>query len=512
MGYAPLWADEPIRAIIALHMEQTGEYIVPTINGDVYLNKPPLYNWIVLGAFKLFGSHEEWVVRFPAVISILLFGLYIYRVTLKELKDRNLALISSLGMITTGNLLFWSSYLGHIDVTYSLVVYASFIVIYRGIRDNRWLEMFLVSYLLCFIGFMMKGLPSLVFQAFTIAAYAIYSRKWKKLFSIQHIAGILVFVNLLVIYLFLYSEKASVTELITRLWSESSQRTVTDQSVWKSISHLFMFPVKFIVDMAPWSLLLLLLVKKSIRKLAFYHPFTRFLALTFAVNIVVYWLAPDYRARYVFMLMPIPIIMSLYGLILKDEGIKEKIDKYLLIVSQYLIVGIILFSVYFTLSKEDFGTALLISLAAIWLLTLRIYPQMSFKGWKFFIVNLLLIRVLFSFVVIPDRFDEYNEYVIEKHEGQRIGMITEGQPLAMYHSNVNLTMSWYIENVRNEELKTKRDGDHFSFDEFYLVPAEVLKDSTNYTTYFSFTRRYLHKPFKLVKFHRYFPEMPKAEQ
>lgn len=507
INYMPLSADEPIRAIIAFNMDHSGEYIVPYLNGELYLNKPPLYNWVLLCFFKIFGSYEEWVVRMPAVLSILVFGIYLYRVIARESGNFQLAFIGSMAFLTSGNLLFYSSYLGHIDVTYSLVTFAGFVTVYRGVKKEQWLKMFMISYTLCWVGFMMKGLPSLLFLALSIGPWLIIRKQWKKLFSIEHFTGLATFITLLSVYLVLYAQKAPLGPFIEQLWSESSQRTVAEKSFLESISHLFVFPVKLALDMAPYGLLLLLLLYRPYRKALFLSEWNRFAGVILAFNIVIYWLSPDYRARYVFMLMPLALVVLLTPFVTTD--LFRKWTKIAGSVTGFTLWLIVIYCLYLSFADAHLGAMLVVGLSVIWILTRKFYPSHPFIFWKELIALLFIARIAYTYTVIPERVSK-SDYLTEKHQGEYIARITQGEKLAMYHSNVNLTMNWYISTARNEPLNTKLDNDSFYFDEFYLVPANVLTDTSNYKTYFTFVRRYLRQPFELVKFHKYFPPMPKA--
>src|SRR5215510_6285242 len=55
----------------AVQMLQNGNYIVPYVGTEPYLRKPPLINWIVAGAFKLFGVRNEWTARLPSALFLL---------------------------------------------------------------------------------------------------------------------------------------------------------------------------------------------------------------------------------------------------------------------------------------------------------------------------------------------------------------------------------------------------------------------------------------------------------
>ena len=63
-----LRAEEPRRAVVAMEMYYSGDWIVPKIHGWNYYNKPPLFNWVVALHYTLFGTTTEWVVRLPSCL------------------------------------------------------------------------------------------------------------------------------------------------------------------------------------------------------------------------------------------------------------------------------------------------------------------------------------------------------------------------------------------------------------------------------------------------------------
>jgi len=51
-----LWVpDEPRVADIGRAMFQSGDYIVPTLRGKPFVEKPPLGWWVMSGLYRLFG-------------------------------------------------------------------------------------------------------------------------------------------------------------------------------------------------------------------------------------------------------------------------------------------------------------------------------------------------------------------------------------------------------------------------------------------------------------------------
>ena len=59
LGTAPLWdEDEPKNAACTMTMLDSGDWIVPTYNGTLRVEKPPLVNWIQIAGVSLFGRNE----------------------------------------------------------------------------------------------------------------------------------------------------------------------------------------------------------------------------------------------------------------------------------------------------------------------------------------------------------------------------------------------------------------------------------------------------------------------
>ena len=62
--------DETRYITVAWEMWQSGDYWVPTLNGELYSHKPPLYFWFMNLGWAIFGVSETW-----ARLVAPLFGL-----------------------------------------------------------------------------------------------------------------------------------------------------------------------------------------------------------------------------------------------------------------------------------------------------------------------------------------------------------------------------------------------------------------------------------------------------
>jgi 4-amino-4-deoxy-L-arabinose transferase-like glycosyltransferase len=85
LGAVPLVGpDEPRYARVAVEMHRAGAWVRPTLGGQPWLEKPPLYYWLAGASFGVFGETEA-AARVPSVLASLvlvgataLFGARLY--------------------------------------------------------------------------------------------------------------------------------------------------------------------------------------------------------------------------------------------------------------------------------------------------------------------------------------------------------------------------------------------------------------------------------------------------
>ncbi|MBS0396701.1 MAG: glycosyltransferase family 39 protein, partial [Proteobacteria bacterium] len=78
LGLRPLFnPDEGRYAEIPAEMLATGDWVVPHLDGLVYLEKPPLQYWATALAFAAFG-HHEWAARLVAAATAALTLWFVY--------------------------------------------------------------------------------------------------------------------------------------------------------------------------------------------------------------------------------------------------------------------------------------------------------------------------------------------------------------------------------------------------------------------------------------------------
>ncbi len=325
--------DEATRALVALEMMISENYVTPTINGEYYYNKPPLFNWILIAFYIVFGI-DEFVLRLPTAISMVGFGFTIYYFVKQELGSRA-GVIAAFMFVSAGRLLFWESLLGYIDTTFSWVVYSGMMFIHHFMKQKKYLNLFVVSYFFMAIGFMLKGIPAIVFQGITLLVAFTVDGSFRKLFTWKHLVGGLFFLIPVGSYYLVYHQYNSLENVFNTLWHESAQRTVVDQGWVLTFQHLYRFPVEMLYHFLPWTLMLVFTFKKGFWKAVRNNSFIRFNLLVVLFNIIPYWSSPDVYPKYIMMLVPMVYTVLVFFYL---ESFKKK-ERLILVFDIVLIVA-----------------------------------------------------------------------------------------------------------------------------------------------------------------------------
>lgn len=310
LGLVPLYLEEPRRAAVALEMILRENWIVPTLNGEPYYLKPPLFNWIIALLYKLTGNYGELLARVPAVISFLALGLVIFLAG-KRYVSPGFGAISAMLFLTAAGNLFFNALLAEIDMFYSLVTFTSLLALFHFHQRRRYLALFLSVYFLGAVGFLTKGMPSLLYTGLSLLAYFIARKDFRALFSWKHLAGLFVFFLAVGGYFFAYHQNGDALQYLQNLFFESGKR-VSGETFLEYLRHMALYPLDTLMNLLPASLLVIFLFRRRLPALIRQNPLMMFSLLMLAVHFPVYWLPPGGRQRYIIMLYPFIIYILTY--------------------------------------------------------------------------------------------------------------------------------------------------------------------------------------------------------
>ncbi len=495
-GLMPISGDEGTRALVSLEMEYSGNIITPTINGEFYFNKPPLYNWILLGFYKISNSHSEFIVRLPALLSLLLFGLTIFLLFYKKYGSRA-AFLSAMVFITCGRILFYDSLNGYIDMTFSWLIFLDFIFIYRFFKREQYLALFTVSYLICTLAFLMKGIPALLFQGITILVIFISGGKFKKLFSLGHLAGILIFILITGSYYFIVFQQNPTANYISTLIDESAKRTFLEYGFLRTFYHLFTFPFEQLYHLFPWSLLLIVIFSGKIRKKIRQDQFLKYLGLVFIFNIPVYWISVESYPRYIFSLYPIILAICTIAFMNYREEIRRftRFTEILIGISLALLIPLLLvFPWFYEFKTISHPMTIAMAGSVIILVMVFAYYFLSSYRLEITIVTLLLFRIGFNLIALPERYAE-SRSVTQKAQAETVGKLTRGSELFLADfAPCSHETCFYISRQKGEILR--RDFNPPKSGYYYIIDG-TNKVKDNEDNIYNFETRWRNSALRL---------------
>ena len=124
--------DEAWYADVVRNMLRSGDYITMRWNGEIFLDKPPLYMWIVALFAKIFGGLNEFIMRFPSAFSALLISILVLIYSLSKFGIA--AGIIGFGSLVLNNIFVWRARSGNLDLfqtLWILLIYFALISKYK---------------------------------------------------------------------------------------------------------------------------------------------------------------------------------------------------------------------------------------------------------------------------------------------------------------------------------------------------------------------------------------------
>ncbi|GAB4050274.1 ArnT family glycosyltransferase [Spirosoma litoris] len=477
LGYIPLdMGDESRRALVSLEMILSGDYITPTINGERYFNKPPLYNWLIIGSYKLFGNYSSFALRFPMIISLLLFGLTIAGF-IRRYTTPAIAFATALMTLTTGRVLLYDSMLGLIEITFSWVLYSSMMLVYHFDQKRSYWLLYLTTYALTAIGFLLKGLPPVAFQAFTLLGWFIYTRNLSKLIHPAHFVGIGLFLLIIGSYYSAYLSRNSIpfSDIAWVLFNESAKRTGLKFGLTETLLHFLTFPAEVIYHFLPYLLLIVLLFRRNLIALLKNNSFVAFNALTFSTTVMIYWSSPQVYGRYLIGLIPLLLTVLAY-LYYEHSSPKDRprwyVEQSWFIATVVVAVGswtAVFYPATRILPGVIWKTAIVSGLLSVLAWQLR-RPLANRLGLM--LAVMIVVRLGFNWLVLPGRVAKRQFY---QDTSEQAAQLTIGHPLYGYGTTVGAdnptdANSFHIAAFRGDILRktTKK-----------IPGAYFIADSTN---------------------------------
>lgn len=190
LGISSLWdIDEGNNAEAAYEMMESGNWIVPTYNYNLRVDKPALLYWLQIASYTTFGV-TEFAARFPSALGGLfsLFATYALGTIMFGAGTGFFAGLILLAMPAWAG----SAHFANPDSLLNACVAWSFFVFFKGYQNNNstWL---LWGGIITGIGMLAKGPIALALPLLIIFLFLLWEKQTKRLLSIHLLGALFLF-------------------------------------------------------------------------------------------------------------------------------------------------------------------------------------------------------------------------------------------------------------------------------------------------------------------------------
>ena len=301
LGGRDYWAPvEPRYAEIARVMFSKGEWIVPTVNGDLYTDKPILYFWLVLIASILLGGVNEWTVRLPSAMAGLGFVLTTYACGRTFFSARTGFIAAA--VLATSYRVIWEARWAHTDMVFVFFFTMSMYLVARALFHKGAPNEILLAYAFMGLATLTKGLIGIVLPALILLAYVAVRREWRLLVEAKLPLGIVVFLAVAGPWFWLVSSATDGKWLVDFIYIHHLQRYIAGAGHKQPFYYYF---TTLPADFLPWTIFLIpALFAYRLNRKIWDHPTSFFLMLWFVVIFVFFSFSSTKRDLYLLPLFP----------------------------------------------------------------------------------------------------------------------------------------------------------------------------------------------------------------
>ena len=179
LGGPSLWdIDEGNNAECAQEMYESGNWIVPTFNYKLRLDKPALLYWLQASAYHVFGTNE-FSARLPSALASLLALLIAYELG-RCLFNRSAALLA--GLVLASSVAFCAAaHFANPDALLNLCTLLTFWCLWNHYTRGGW--WLLGAGAACGLGMLAKGPVALVLPMTTALLFFLRRRELRRLWD-----------------------------------------------------------------------------------------------------------------------------------------------------------------------------------------------------------------------------------------------------------------------------------------------------------------------------------------
>lgn len=266
-SYPLIDVDETRYAVMSRDMLNSFNWNDLMLNYQPFLEKPPLYFWIVSASIKFFGQFTPFAVRFPIALlsSLLVFFTYFFG---KKVISRKFGMLSALTLLTSVFFLVLS-HVAIIDMVLTVfitsAIYCGFLTHFCQEKNKKYLWWYF--YLFVGLGFLAKGILAFVIPLAIIFIYNFITKTVKDIFKpINLLPGLVVFLLVATPWHLIMYKQYGFEFIKQYFLIHHFGRFMGSEYIGRERPLLYFVPV-FLVGFLPWTFIFFAFIYDGCKKL-----------------------------------------------------------------------------------------------------------------------------------------------------------------------------------------------------------------------------------------------------
>lgn len=334
--------NEGRRALAIQEMVASGNWLLPHLNGELYLTKPPLLYWLSSSLALIWGVNE-WTLRLPSALAAIAVLIMVYRYTLRQ-SGRWAALfavqllIANLGFVMLGRR-------AEIEMLLTALCVGSLLSALQYIQNQSSKNWIYFSYFLLALALMTKGPLVLLLVTLPLLIATIYSKN-------LHIKAVLISWRGWLIFLVVGTAWYAIVswQLDLDIWATVFKRDILDKmqsdSTKPLLSYLGWIAVDFMLLIGLFFVSAKEFFKQQIQQ-AKQSPWQLVLLVAVIVPLILFSLFSNKHAKYLLPIYPLIAILLAIKLAAIFDTATEARKKIIVIMALLLPLSLAIFYALF---------------------------------------------------------------------------------------------------------------------------------------------------------------------
>ena len=394
LGATPIYIlDEAKNAQCAREMFLRHDLIVPTFNGELRVDKPPLHYFFMMLAYKMFGVNE-FAARFFSVVMGLLTILVTYNYT-KKLFNPFAAFCACLVLATSTQFLF-EFRLSVPDPYLIFFITLGLLSAFTWLKENNVLQLY-IAVAAFGLATLAKGPVALVLPGVCLLIWIISKKRWKVLFA-WHLLPAFILLCTITLPWYIAVHKATNGAWTKGFFIEHNLNRFSGEQ--EGHGGFFIITILFVlIGLLPFTSFIGEAIKK--RSIVFKNDLVKFSGVVVIVFIIFFSISKTKLPNYPMPCYPFAAIIlgSFIASLLKGEITSKKYPVYILLFFTTLlpVAG------YFAINNESeislLSNRILILLTIPFGIILILITQKK-AGWQRIIPALVILFSLFNIMLL----------------------------------------------------------------------------------------------------------------